>query len=81
MPNKEALKKEAAETAGENLIDKEQKEDIGADKIVKKPKKRSSVLQIDEVERSAVGAVKVDSSRDVRGSNGLANTGTIISYD
>ena len=30
---------------------------------------------------SAVDAVETNSSKDVRGSSGLANTGTIISYE
>ena len=50
-------------------------------KGTKKPLKKSSVSQIDAAERSAVGAVRPRSSRAVRGSSGLANTGTIISYD
>ena len=51
------------------------------EKKEKKPLKKSSALLIASKERSAVGAVKARSSRDVRGSSGLANTGTIISYD
>jgi len=50
-------------------------------KKTKKPLRKSSVTQIDAIERSAVDAVKANSSRTVRGSSGLANTGTIISYD
>ena len=84
MSNKTALKKEVTSIPGANMIDKIRKENPGPDKVVKKPKKllkKSSVLRIDAMERSAVGAVKANSSRTVRGSSGLANTGTIISYD
>ena len=84
MSNKTALKKEVTRTPGVNVIDKSKKENPASDKEVKKikkPIKNSSVSQIDSVEHSAVGAVKAHSSRDVRGSSGLANTGTIISYD
>jgi hypothetical protein len=52
-----------------------------ADKKTKKVAKKSSALVASSAVRSAVGAVKAHSSRDVRGSSGLANTGTIISYD
>ena len=47
----------------------------------KKITKKSSGIVPDAVGRSAVNQVKAGSSRDVRGSSGLANTGTIISYD
>ena len=47
----------------------------------KKTLKKSSGIVPDAVGRSAVNQVKASSSRDVRGSSGLANTGTIISYD
>ena len=47
----------------------------------KKITKKSSGIVPDAVGRSAVNQVKASSSRDVRGSSGLANTGTIISYD
>lgn len=46
-----------------------------------KPLKKSSALLAASRGRSAVDAVNAHSSRDVRGSSGLANTGTIISYD
>ena len=52
-----------------------------ADKKQKIPIKKSSGMVADAVGRSAVNQVKANSSRDVRGSSGLANTGTIISYD
>ena len=52
------------------------------DKIkLKKITKKSPVIVPNAVGRSAVNQVKAGSSRDIRGSSGLANTGTIISYD
>ena len=45
------------------------------------PAKKSSAVVASSKGRSAVNQVKAGSSRDVRGSSGLANTGTIISYD
>lgn len=48
---------------------------------VKKSPKKSSALLAASKGRSAVDAVNATSSRDVRGNSGLANTGTIISYD
>ncbi len=84
MSDKIVLKKEVTSTPVANTIDKSKKENPAPDKVAKKtkrPLKKSSVSQIDAIERSAVGAVKANSSRTVRGSNGLANTGTIISYD
>jgi hypothetical protein len=84
MSNKTALKKEVARTPAAKVIDKNKKEDTAPDKAVnkiKKPIKKSSLSQIESVERSAVDAVKAHSSKGVRGSSGLANTGTIISYD
>lgn len=50
-------------------------------KKIKKPTKTSTVAQINASQRSAVDAVKPNASKTVRGSSGLANTGTIISYD
>jgi hypothetical protein len=50
----------------------------------KKPKKSikpSTAFDPASIGRSAVDAVKAHSSSDVRGSSGLANTGTIISYE
>ena len=52
-----------------------------SEKKTKKAGKKSSALVASSVGRSAVDAVKAHSSKDVRGSSGLANTGTIISYD
>ena len=84
MSSKTVLKKEVTKTPAANVIGKSKKENPASDKVankIKKPLKKSSVSQIDSIERSAVGAVKARSSRSVRGSSGLANTGTIISYD
>jgi hypothetical protein len=52
-----------------------------AEEQQKKPLKKSSALIAASMARSAVDAVNANSSKDVRGSSGLANTGTIISYD
>ncbi|HEY5370871.1 MAG TPA: hypothetical protein VIJ75_17945 [Hanamia sp.] len=84
MSNKTVLKKEVTGTPGVNMIDKSKKENPTPDKVtkkIKKPLKKSSVLQIDAAERGAVGAVNANSSRTMRASSDIANTGTIISYD
>ena len=84
MSNKTELEKEVISAPDANVINKSGKENTAPDnaaKKVKKPVKKSSVEQIDAAEGSALGAVKANSSRTVRGSSGLANTGTIISYD
>jgi hypothetical protein len=84
MSNKTIEKKEIAGKPAENRIDKSKKENQVPEKLVKKVKKpmeKPTVSQIDAIERSAVDATKANSSRTVRGSSGLANTGTIISYD
>ena len=61
------------------------KKNIAPDKVAdtkqKTTPKKSSGIVPDAVGRSAVNQMKANSSRDVRGSSGLANTGTIISYD
>jgi hypothetical protein len=81
---KENLKPEETKASkpGVNQIDKK---NIAPDKVAekkqKKSPKKSSALLAGSMGRSAVDRVKTDSSRDVRGSSGLANTGTIISYD
>jgi hypothetical protein len=66
-----------------NAVDKIKPGVIPGDKKVagKKPLKKSSALLAASKGRSAMNAVDAHSSRDVRGSSGLANTGTIISYD
>ena len=84
MSDKTVLKKEVTSTPGANMIDKSNKEKPAPDRVARKTKKRlkkSSVAQINAAEGSAVGAVRANSTRTVRGSSGLANTGTIISYD
>lgn len=84
MANKTVLKKEATSIPGAKKNNKKKKENPSPDRVSRKIKKRlkkSSVAQIDAAEGSAVSAVKANSSRTVRGSSGLANTGTIISYD
>ena len=88
MSNKTALKENLkpeetkATKPGVNQIDKK---NITPDKVAAKkqktPPKKSSALLAASMGRSAIDAVKANSSRDVRGSSGLANTGTIISYD
>jgi hypothetical protein len=84
MSNKKNLKKEVAATDEKDLVEKSGKMNPVTGKVVpnaKKALKVSTVSQIEASERSAVDAVKANSSRTVRGSSGLANTGTIISYD
>lgn len=84
MKNKTVLQKEDVNKIkpGVNLIDKKDMKNIVPEKVAeKKPLKKSSGFVASSVGRSAVDAVKPHSSKDVRGSSGLANTGTIISYD
>ena len=87
MANKTELQKDGVNEIkpGINPIDNNEKKNImpekGVEKKQKKPSKKSSALLAASLGRSAVDAVKADSSKDVRGSSGLANTGTIISYD
>jgi hypothetical protein len=50
-------------------------------KIKKTPKKKSSALVAASMGGSALDAVKAHSSKDVRGTSGLANTGPFVSYD
>jgi len=61
--------------------DKAESTKPGINKIKKKSTKKSSSFVPASVGRSAVEAVKANSSKNIRGSSGLANTGTIISYD
>lgn len=79
MSNKTELKKEVTSTTGVNKNEKQ--EPVRVPRKAKKLQRRSSVAQINAAEGSATGAVDANSSRTVRGSSGLANTGTIISYD
>ncbi|MEO7531021.1 MAG: hypothetical protein ABIS69_06405 [Sediminibacterium sp.] len=69
MANKTELKKDAVNKSK------------SPEKKQKNPAKKSSGFVASSIGRSAVDAVKAHSSKDVRGSSGLANTGTIISYD
>ncbi|MEO7486484.1 MAG: hypothetical protein ABIU77_05260 [Ferruginibacter sp.] len=84
MANKTVLKKDSTKESKPS-VNQVNKKSIAPDKVAEKkqktaPKKSSGIVG-DAVGRSAVDAVKGNSSRDVRGSSGLANTGTIISYD
>ncbi len=87
MANKTELQKDGVNETkpGVNPIDKNDEKNIMPEKVAekkqKKPSKKSSALLAASLGRSAVDAVKANSSKDVRGSSGLANTGTIISYD
>lgn len=84
MANKTELKKDNMKDTKLN-VSPVNKKSIAPEKAAEaKPKtasKKSTGIVPDAVGRSAVNQVKATSSRDVRGSNGLANTGTIISYD
>ncbi len=75
MANKKVLQKNSVNKikSGVTAVDKKVAE--------KKPLKKSSALLAASMSRSAVDPVNAHSSKDVRGSSGLANTGTIISYD
>ena len=84
MANKIVLRKDNTKDSKPSVNQVNKKSvapDKVADKKQKTPSKKSSGIVADAVGRSAVNQVKANSSRDVRGSNGLANTGTIISYD
>jgi hypothetical protein len=84
MANKTVLKKDSTKESKPSVNQGNNKNtapDKVADKKQKTPIKKSSGIVAGAVGRSAVDAVKGNSSRDVRGSSGLANTGTIISYD
>lgn len=52
-----------------------------AEKKEKKPSEKSSTFDPASVGRSAVDAVTAHSSRDVKGSSGLADTGPVTSYE
>lgn len=83
MANKTLLKKSTNES--KPSVNQVNKKKIAPDKVaVVKPKtvaKKSSGIVADAVGRSAVNQVKATSSKNIRGASGLANTGTIISYD
>jgi len=74
MANKTVLKKESTKESKPSvkLINKKKQ---------KTPQKKSSALLAGDVGRSAVNQVKANSSKDIKGSSGLANTGTNISYE
>ncbi len=87
MANKVVVPKKSINKvkAGVNPVDKIVPEKLLTEKVSdKKPKKvtkPSTAFDPASIGSSAVDAVKAHSSRDVRGSSGLANTGTIISYE
>lgn len=88
MPNKTGMKndlKSEETTNSKPVANQEMKKDTASDKAPEKKnkssKKKSSSAVDDSIEKSATTRVKASSSRDVLGSSGLANTGTIISYD
>ena len=87
MENKKVLQKNDVNKikTGVTPIDKKDARNIMPEKPAeKKQRKRikiSSALLAASMERSVVDAVDTHSSKDVRGSSGLSNTGSIISYD
>jgi hypothetical protein len=84
MANKTVLKKDNTRESKPSVnpvSNKNISTDQVADKKQKKTIKKSSGIIAGAVGRSAIDAVKGNSSKDVRGSSGLADTGTIISYD
>ncbi len=87
MENKKVLQKNDVNKIkpGVNPIDKKDAKNIMPEKVAekkqKKPLKKSSALLAASMGRSALDRVNAHSSKEVRGSSGLANTGTIISYD
>ncbi|MHA4807856.1 hypothetical protein ACX0G9_07110 [Flavitalea flava] len=84
MTNKTVIKKESNKES-KSGVNQVNKKSIAPSKVEEKKKKtqskKSSAFDPASVERSAVNQVKATSSKDVRGSSKLANTGTIISYD
>jgi hypothetical protein len=84
MANKTVLKKDSTKESKPS-VNQVNKQNIAPNKVADKKQKtqpkKSSGIVTDAVWRSAVNQVKANSSRDVKGSSGLANTGTIISYD
>ena len=84
MEKKTVLKKDSTmenKTNANQVNNKKTSTDKVADKKQKTVPKKSTGIVADAVGRSAVNQVKATSSKNVRGSSGLANTGTIISYD
>ena len=87
MTNKTAVQKDKMDK-NKSVVTQTGKEDKRknvtekiAEKKGKRPSKGSSAILAASMGRSAVDAVLPHSSRDVRGSSGLADTGTVISYD
>jgi hypothetical protein len=87
MKNKTALQKDDTDKMkpGITSIEKKDTGNILPEKVAEKKQrkrvKKSSALLAASMGRSTVDAVEPHSSKDLRGSSGLANTGTIISYD
>ncbi len=87
MSNKKVVQQDSVNKTnpGVNTVDKKDTKNTMPENVAerkqKKPLKKSSALLAAASERSVVDAVNAHSSKDVRGSSGLANTGTIISYD
>lgn len=87
MTNKTVIQKNSINKikSGTNPIDKKDTKIIMPEKVTekkqKKPLKKSSALLAASMGRSAVDAVDAHSSRDVKGSSGLADTGPVTSYE
>ncbi len=87
MENKKVLQKNDVNKikTGVTPIDKKDTRNLMPEKPTQKKQrkrmKKSSALLAASMGRSAVDAVDARSSKEVRGSSGLTNTGTIISYD
>jgi hypothetical protein len=87
MKNKTVVQKDSINKIkpGANPIDKKDTKNPMPEKVAekkqKKPMKKSSGFVPSAIGRSAVDAVDARSSRDVRGSSGLADTGPVTSYD
>ena len=84
MANKKVLKKDSTKES-KPTVNEDNNKNIAPAKVADKNQKtrirKPSGIVAAAVGRSAVNQVKATSSKDVRGSSGLANTGTIISYD
>jgi hypothetical protein len=84
MANKEVLKNDSTKDSkpGVNQVNKKSMApDKVAEKKQKTPTKKSPPLVAASGGRSAVNQVKVNSSKDGRGSGGLANKWAVNSYD
>ncbi len=84
MANKTVLKNDSTEES-KPTVNQDNQKNLAPDKVAskkqKKSNKKSTGIDIESVERSAVSQVKANSSKDVKGSSGLANTGPVVSYD